>query len=354
MTTGLSIIVPSFNPGSIIDQCLKAIDTELENNGQSYEILVIDSSLQPPLLPQLSNLILYHSSAKLFASEARNLGARIAKYPTLVFIDADVIILPDAIQNLVNALQGGVDGVGGVYEIHNSNTSRISTYQDLFLLFRFKNIPQDKNFFSSAQFAVGKETFWKVDGFSENLQSYEDVDLAFKLQRKYFKVNVCFDSCGYHLKNFNLKSIFKDYYVKTRNMIYYRLSKLNDLNRSDTFFTKSMRASYYLVFCYLSIFLMIATLDRPTTISLELSMLGFLLLFDICLLIPFLIFVWTKTRRLFWVLGALILFKATTIPIIFGAIQGFYKFLRNDDSMINSVKLGHNISALSMTKYPER
>ena len=71
---------------------------------------------------------------------------------------------------------------------NNSNTSRISTYQDLFLLFRYKNIPKDRNFFSSAQFAISKEAFGKAGGFSENLQSYEDVDLGFKLQKKFIKM----------------------------------------------------------------------------------------------------------------------------------------------------------------------
>ena len=353
MVKGLSVIVPSFNPGSIIDKCLKAIDAELSSSSHSYEIIVIDSSPQAPLLPQLSNLILYHSNDKLFASEARNLGARIAKYSTLVFIDADVIILPDAIQRLINPIQGDVDGVGGVYEIHNANTSRVSTYQDLFLLFRYKNIPKDKNFFSSAQFAIGKEAFWKAGGFSENLQSYEDVDLGFKLQKKFIKINVCLDSRGYHMKNFSLKSIFKDYHTKTRNMVFYRLRNLNNLNWSDTFLTNGMRASYYLVFFYFFLFLMIAARGGATTISLELSMLGFIFLFDICLLTPFLIFVWTKTRRSLWVLGAFIFFKATTIPIIFGTSQGLYKFIKNDDSIINSVKSPHDISTLSITKYSE-
>ena len=347
------MIVPSLNPGSIIDKCLKAIDGELSSSSHSYEIIVIDSSPQAPLLPQLSNLILYHSNDKLFASEARNLGARIAKYSTLVFIDADVIILPDAIQRLINPIQDDVYGVGGVYEIHNSNTSRISTYQDLFLLFRYKNIPKDRNFFSSAQFAIGKETFWKAGGFSENLQSYEDIDLGFKLQKKFIKFNVCMDSRGYHMKNFSLKSIFKDYHVKTRNMVFYRLKNLNNLNWSDTFLTKSMRVSYYLVFCYFFLFLMLAAPGGATTISLELSILGFILLFDICLLTPFLIFVWANTRRSLWVLGAFIFFKATTIPIIFGTSQGLYKFIKNDDSIINSVKSPHDISTLSITKYSE-
>jgi hypothetical protein len=98
---------------------------------------------------------------------------------------------------------------------------------------------------------------------------------------------------------------------------------------------------------------MSAALGGPATISLELSILGFILLFDICFFTPFMIFVWTKTRRSLWVLGAFIFFKATTIPIIFGTGQGLYKFFKNDDSIINSVKSPHDISTLSITKYYE-
>ena len=254
METGLSIIIPSFNPGSFIGGCLRAIERELESVDRPYEILVVDSSPHPLELPSISNLTLYQSKVQLFASEARNMGARLAKYPLLVFLDSDVEILPGALQKLIDGLQGDCDVVGGVYEVHNSNTSRLSTYQDFFLLFRYKNIPPGKNFFSSAHFAVSKENFWRVGGFSENLQTYEDVDLSFKFQKKSLKVHVCLESRGYHLKNFDLTSMFKDYYIKTRNMIYYRLTRLNDLHWTDTFLTKGMRASYYLVFCYMFLF----------------------------------------------------------------------------------------------------
>ena len=354
MENGLSIIIPSLNPGSFIGRCLRAIDRELECVDRPYEILVVDSSPHPLELPQIPNLTLYHSKVQLFASEARNMGARLAKYPLLVFLDSDVEILPGALQKLFNGLQGDCDVVGGVYEVHNSNTSLLSTYQDFFLLFRYKNIPPGSNFFSSAHFAVSKENFWRVGGFSENLQTYEDVDLSFKFQKKSLKVNVCLESRGYHLKNFDLTSMFKDYYIKTRNMVYYRLARLNDLHWTDTFLTKSMRASYYLVFCYMFLFAMIAIPGGPAPLSFELSMLGILLILDFCLLVHFMVFVWGVTRRPLWVMGALIFFKATTLPIIFGTIHGLYKFFRKDESFVNKVKPCPDISTMKITQCSER
>lgn len=353
MEKGLSIIIPSFNPGKVIGRCLGAIDRELRCVDSPYEILVVDSSPQPLELPQIPNLTLYQSKVQLYASEARNVGARMAKYPLLVFLDSDVEILPGALQKLMDGFRDGFDVVGGVYEIHNSNTSRLSTYQDFFLLFRYENIPPGSNFFSSAHFAVSKENYWKVGGFSENLQTYEDVDLSFKFQRKSLKVHVCLESRGYHLKDFDLHTLFKDYYHKTRNMIYYRLTKLNDLHWTDTFLTNSMRASYYLVFCYAFVFTVIAV-PGSDTLLFELLMLGILMAIDIGLLVHFLRFVWKVTHRPLWVVGALVFFKATTIPIIFGTLHGFYKFFRKDDSFVNNIKPCPDISTMNITKYSER
>ena len=98
---------------------------------------------------------------------------------------------------------------------------------------------------------------------------------------------------------------------------------------------------------------MITVPDGPITFSFGLSMLGLLLILDIGLLVPFMIYVWRETHRYLWVVGALIFFKATTIPIVFGAIVGFYKFLRNDDSFLKKEKAVPNITK-DITHRPER
>jgi hypothetical protein len=82
--------------------------------------------------------------------------------------------------------------------------------------------------------------------------------------------------------------------------------------------------------------------------------LGLLLVFDIALLVPFLTFVWGITRRPFWVVGAWVFFKATTIPIIFGTIHGFYKFFRKDDSFVNKIKPSPDVDLMNIAHDPEK
>jgi len=353
MEKDLSIIFPSFNSGSLLIRCLKAVERELRDRKSQYEILVIDSSPDSPEIPNIKSLKLLHSNAQLFASEARNLGARIAKYPTLVFIDSDVELLPGALSKLVDGLKNNIAVVGGVYEINNPHTSAISTFQDLFLLYRYKNIPLARNFFSSAQFAVSKEHFQKVGGFSENLRSYEDVDLSFKFQKNYLKVQVCLESRGYHLKYFDLQSLFLDYYFKTKNMMYYRLQKLNDLHWCDTFLPARVRISYYLIFCYVFLFAAIAIPNELAPFSLKIFALGLLIILDIGLLADFLGFVRKETQRPISALKAFLFLKATTLPIVLGAIKGLYNFLRKDESFLNKIKLTSDIVTTNITQYPK-
>ena len=351
---GFSIIIPSFNSGSLLIRCLKAVELELENQKSQYEILVVDSSPISPDLPSINNLKIFHSNVQLFASETRNLGARMAKYPILVFIDSDVELLSGSLSKLLGGLKDDTTVVAGVYEALNPHTSAISTFQDLFLLYRYENIPLAKNFFSSAQFAVSKENFLRVGGFSENLQSYEDVDLSFKFQKIYLKTRVCLESRGYHLKSFSLKSIFLDYYLKSRNMIYYRLNRLNDLHWCDTFIPSRIRVSYYFVFCYMFLFAMIAMPNGPVPLSLEIVVLALLLFLDILLLADFLRFIWGKTQSPIAVLKSFFFFKATTLPIILGSLIGSYKFISKDDSLLNKIKAVPDIVDTNITPQSKR
>ncbi|MBT5470330.1 MAG: glycosyltransferase [Nitrospina sp.] len=351
MEKNLSVIFPSYNSGEQLIRCLKAAKLELKDHEGQYEILVVDSSPTAPQLPDISNLKLIHSKAQLFPSEARNLGARMASYPILVFIDSDVELLPGSLSKLLVSFKDDIAVLGGVYETKNPHTSEISTFQDLFLLYRFKNIPPEGNYFSSAQFAVSKENFLKVGGFSENLKTYEDVDLGFKFQKNSLRAHVVLESRGYHLKSFNLKSIFMDYYLKSRNMIYYRLAKINDLHLCNTFVPSRIRLSYFLVFCYIILFAMLAIPNGPVPLYVELAALLLLLIIDLVLLGDLLRFFWDKTCRPIFVLKSFLLFKATTLPIICGTLGGLINYLIQDESCLNKTKSSSDIVVTNPTQY---
>ena len=165
MEMNISVIFPSFNSGKQLIRSLRAAELELKNHEGQYEILVVDSSPTILELPGISNLKLIHSKAQLFASEARNLGARMASYPILVFIDSDVEVLPESLSKLLACLKDDFALVGGVYDEKNPYTSAISTFQDLYLLYRFENIPPGRNFFSSCAVCSKQRKLSESRGF---------------------------------------------------------------------------------------------------------------------------------------------------------------------------------------------
>ena len=96
-------------------QCLKAVDIELKDQKGQYEIILVDSSPIAPELDSIKNLKLLHANLQLFPSEARNLGARMAKFPILVFIDSDLKLLPGALARLIHSLKDNNAVASGVY-----------------------------------------------------------------------------------------------------------------------------------------------------------------------------------------------------------------------------------------------
>ena len=143
-----------------------------------------------------------------------------------------------------------------------------------------------------------------------------------------------------------------DYFLKSRDMVYYKLRKLNDLHWCDTFLPSRVRMSYYLVFFYLALFVLIVFPNGPMSMSSGVITLSFLLAGDIGLLSDFLRFIWRETRRPISVFKAFLFFKATTFPIILGSLKGLYSFIRKDESFLNKIKATPDIvSANTTTTY---
>ena len=76
--------------------------------------------------------------------------------------------------------------------------------------------------FSSSHFLIGKKSFIQSGGFNETLDYYEDVE--FFLRCKVFGLNVEVNKnfLAIHLKEFNLKSLINDYWLKTNSALQIR------------------------------------------------------------------------------------------------------------------------------------
>ncbi len=105
--TRLSIIIPVYNAEDYLDRCLESI---FEQSFPSYEVILVDdgSSDSSPLICDR-----YSATDPRFrtvhkenggVSSARNAGLNLAKGEYLMFVDSDDLLLPDALDRMIEGV----------------------------------------------------------------------------------------------------------------------------------------------------------------------------------------------------------------------------------------------------------
>lgn len=114
----VSIIVPVFNTGQYLSQCIESI---LSQSYCSFELLLIDDGSTDESGAICDEYAKKDSRIRVFhkenggVSSARNFGLDNAIGEWIYFVDSDDAILPDGLQTLVNAIGDKVDIVLGGY-----------------------------------------------------------------------------------------------------------------------------------------------------------------------------------------------------------------------------------------------
>ena len=103
MVPHVSIIIPLYRSACTIEHTLESIFSQ--KTGFCYEVIVVDSS---PVASDTGignrfaeRIRLIRLDKKTFPGVARNIGAREAQSPLLMFIDADIVLAGDWIEKAV-------------------------------------------------------------------------------------------------------------------------------------------------------------------------------------------------------------------------------------------------------------
>lgn len=103
-----SIIIPNYNKGKYIDECLESIDCQTIDKSK-YEIIFVDdgsSDESVEIASKYDNIKILHTN-RLLAGGARNAGIKQAKGEYLVFIDSDDFLCSnDVLEKLDNHIKG--------------------------------------------------------------------------------------------------------------------------------------------------------------------------------------------------------------------------------------------------------
>ena len=182
----LSVIIPCYNAGPYLAQAVSSIRNQQTGFSLATEIIVIDDGSTDGCVEQLqgSDLKILHQDHQ-GASAARNYGMQEAKGGYLLFLDADDVLTPDAVESLYQGLlkHEGVAVAFGMAEEFISEELDAKTAGGL----TKKEIPFGA--FLSGCCLGKKEDLLKVGFFDINLKSGgETVDWLARLRNSGLKM----------------------------------------------------------------------------------------------------------------------------------------------------------------------
>jgi len=178
----LSIVIPAFNEERLIERCLQSISASLMANftpGFTSEIIVVDNNSTDNtanLAKQAGAQVVFEPINQI--GRARNAGAAEATGDWLLFLDADSLLTPELLGDIMRLIEDG-KSVGCGCTLHMPGlpwwgSLTLQLWIGTSILFRWA---------SGALFVCRSDAFRDVGGFTQELYAAEEIRLSKQLKR---------------------------------------------------------------------------------------------------------------------------------------------------------------------------
>ena len=189
----LTAIVPATNQPATLGRCLAAIRAAAE---PPDEVIVVDR-------PSTSG-----------PAAARNAGALQAEGDVFVFVDADVVVHPDAFRRIRAAFRDDpeLDALFGSYDDSPAAPGVVSVFRNLLHHHVHQTSPGPAGTFWAGLGAVRREAFRRIEGFDAErfkAPSVEDIELGMRLTANGGRIVLDPGLQGKHLKAWTTLSMVR-------------------------------------------------------------------------------------------------------------------------------------------------
>ncbi len=221
----VTIIIPSYNSHEHIGTSLDALHAQVTEFG--YEVLVVDCSdttQVSDICSQYPFVKLLRESERFLPGKGRNIGADAATGKLLLFVDADVILSPTAIDAAMRFYLQGNNAFGGSLELNESKAKGISPYVEHYFFNHesHKTRPESQRAnLSSALMAIDRSLFLKHGGF-KNIPRMQDTELTERLARSEEKLAFTPSVVGLQLHDSPMSKVLKKIFINGNNLYYIR------------------------------------------------------------------------------------------------------------------------------------
>ncbi len=182
---GFSLIIPAHNEQKFLPATLRAARAACRATRRPWEIIVVnDSSTDETATVARENGATVVDVQLRNIAAVRNAGAKAARFPRLVFLDADTILPPETLVNAMQALDRGAVG-GGAWVDLEPVPKELPGRSGKILLFRLLRFV----WFRIFRWAAGcfifcdRDAFFASGGFPEKYFAAEEMFLSRQLKR---------------------------------------------------------------------------------------------------------------------------------------------------------------------------
>lgn len=211
----MSVIVPAYRCTPYLRVTLEALERSTLAR-DVWELIVVDDSSDDDtadVARTKADLVLTTDDGPRGPACARNIGARQAHGAVIVFVDADVVVMPDTLALIDERMQDhNIGAVFGSYDAFPSAPGLVSQYRNLLHHYVHHQHPGDASTFWAGCGAVRRDAFLEVGGFDEHRYprpQIEDIELGYRLRAHGVVIVLDPRIQGKHLKRWTLSGMIR-------------------------------------------------------------------------------------------------------------------------------------------------
>ncbi|NUS55954.1 MAG: glycosyltransferase family 2 protein [Streptomycetaceae bacterium] len=217
----VSVIVPNYNYARALDLCLRALQ---EQTYPHVEIIMVDdrSTDDSVAVAESLGVRVVQPAVNGGVSKARNFGAAHARGEILFFVDSDVAMDPDAVEQVVASFAGRpeIGAVCGTYRpeplIRDSLVEEYRNFHQHYWISGFAGRIHD--FVHPAMVAVRSHVFAEIGGWNSRLRRTEGSDFGRRVGEHYETwLNPAIR--GRHDNDDTLRVVLRKVFIRTRMQI---------------------------------------------------------------------------------------------------------------------------------------
>ena len=206
---GISIIVATKGRVKLLEELVASVAVARSNFHGPSEMLLIDDS-GPEDVPQIEEMCRKYDAARVefgpSVPEKRNVGARMARYDIILFLDSDCIATPNLLNEHYKLYTGAeVGGVAGYLEFVGEDTWfwQAVDKTPFTICFSFPKWMDTVPWTPTANCSMRKDVFEQIGGFDRTFPDKpggEDVDLGLRMIKAGYIFKCTAEGMVYHSK----------------------------------------------------------------------------------------------------------------------------------------------------------